>query len=237
MSIHSGHRQRVRNRFLEEGLDHFDDYVVLEMALFYCFPQIDTNPIAHRLINTFGSFPQVLEAPVEELTKVEGIGANAATFLSFLGALCRFYYVEKSKPTKRMKSSEDFARYIAPHFLGRRNEMVYLMCLDAKYHLLCCRMLSEGNVNNTAVSVRKIIEIALGMGASYVVLAHNHPKGYAIASYEDVQTTIELQNSLSAVGIALLDHIVIADNNYASIVYKKQTGKCIDTDENGKESE
>ena len=84
MSVHDGHRQRLKERFCKEGLDNFDEHQVLELLLFYCIPRMDTNPIAHALLNRFGRLAQVLEAPVEELEKVPGIGHNAAVFLSLI---------------------------------------------------------------------------------------------------------------------------------------------------------
>ena len=89
MSMHDGHRQRLKNRFREEGLDHFDEHQVLELLLFYCIPRIDTNELAHRLLERFGSLANVLEAKAEELEKVPGIGSNAATFLNLVTAVER----------------------------------------------------------------------------------------------------------------------------------------------------
>lgn len=219
MAIHDGHRQRLKNRFIKEGLDNFDDYVVLELLLFYCIPRIDTNEIAHRLIKHFGSFPKVLDAPIEELQKVEGIGSNAAVFLSLLGAVNRYYQTKNVNVSRTLKSTDDFIQYLKPKFLGRRNEMVYLLCLDAKCKELTCKLISEGNVNNTSVSLRKIAEVALGSGATFAVLSHNHPDGVAMASIEDVQTTTQIREILEKVGVILLDHIVIADRESYSIMY------------------
>lgn len=219
MAIHDGHRQRLKNRFIKEGLDNFDDYVVLELLLFYCIPRIDTNEIAHRLIKHFGSFPKVLDAPIEELQKVEGIGSNAAVFLSLLGAVNRYYQTKNVNVSRTLKSTDDFIQYLKPKFLGRRNEMVYLLCLDAKCKELTCKLISEGNVNNTSVSLRKIAEVALGSGATFAVLSHNHPDGVAMASIEDVQTTTQIKEILEKVGVILLDHIVIADRESYSIMY------------------
>ena len=217
MSIHDGHRQRLKDRFRQEGLDKFDEIQVLELLLFYAIPQRDTNPLAHRLLDHFGSLPQVLEAPVEELEKISGVGANAATLLSLTTALARYYMVNRGTQTAILTSTEMCGDYLLPHFVGRRNETVFLLCLDAKCKVLCCKEVGEGSVNSASVPIRRIVEMALSMNATSVVLAHNHPSGLALPSGEDVQTTRRLAVALDAVDITLADHIVVADDDYVSM--------------------
>ena len=218
MSIHDGHRQRLKELLRKEGLDNFYDYQALELLLYYCIPRKDTNPIAHALLDRFGTLAQVLEAPVEELMAVEGVGENAATFLHLVTEIGRYYLVNRAEQVKVLPTLEDCARYLIPRFYGRRNEMVYLLCLDAKCKVLCCKELGEGVVNSTHISVRKIMETALAVNASTVVLAHNHPSGVAIPSADDIQTTRRVAAALSAVDIHLADHIVVAEDDYVSMV-------------------
>ena len=218
MSIHDGHRQRLKELFRKEGLDNFYDYQALELLLYYCIPRKDTNPIAHALLDRFGTLAQVLEAPVEELMAVEGVGENAATFLHLVTEIGRYYLVNRAEQVKVLPTLEDCARYLIPRFYGRRNEMVYLLCLDAKCKVLCCKELGEGVVNSTHISVRKIMEMALAVNATTVVLAHNHPSGVAIPSADDIQTTRRVAAALSAVDIHLADHIVVAEDDYVSMV-------------------
>lgn len=218
MSIHDGHRQRLKDRFLREGLDGFSDVQVLELLLFYCIPRKDTNPIAHDLLSRFGSLSQVLEAPVEELVKVPCISENAATFLHLITEVGRYYLVDRETRVSVLPTIEDCARYLMAYFFGRRNETVFLLCLDAKCKVLCCREVGEGSVNSAGISIRKIVETALGVNATTVVLAHNHPSGIAVPSGDDVQTTRRIAAALSAVDIHLADHIVVADSDYVSLV-------------------
>ena len=131
MPIHDGHRQRLKNRFLKEGLDSFSEIQVLELLLFYCIPRKDTNPIAHALLDHFGSLSQVLEAPAEELQKVEGVGESAATFLHLTTEVGRYYLVNRTMQATILPTIEDCAQYMLPFFFGRRNETVFLLCLDA----------------------------------------------------------------------------------------------------------
>ena len=218
MSIHEGHRERLRKRFLDEGLDNFTEIQVLEILLFYCIPRRDTNPIAHALLEHFGTLSQVMEAPVEELAKVPGIGENTATFLSLVRDVGRYYMVNRSTQNTILTTIEMCANYMLPYFFGRRVETVFLLCLDAKCKVLCCKEVGEGSVNSAGISVRKIVETALGANATTVVLAHNHPSGVAVPSAEDIQTTRRIAMALRAVEINLADHIVVADDDYVSLV-------------------
>ena len=218
MSIHDGHRQRMKDRFRAEGLDHFSDIQVLELLLFYCIPRKDTNPIAHALLERFGSLSQVLDAPIGELAKVPGMGKSAATFLSLTTAVGRYYQVDRAMNVEILTSIEACGRYLVPFFYGRRNETVFLLCLDAKCKVLCCKEIGEGSVNSAGVPIRRIVEAALGVNATTVILAHNHPSGIAVPSGEDVQATQRVAAALSTVDIALADHILVADDDFVSMV-------------------
>ena len=217
MSIHDGHRQRLKERFLREGLDHFSDVQVLELLLFYCIPRQDTNPIAHSLLERFGSLSQVLEAPAEELCKVPGIGQSAAVLVSMMLPISRFYQKNRTENVRILTSMDACGEYLVPYFHGRRNETVFLLCLDAKCKVLGCREMGEGSVNSAGVPIRRIVETALGLNATTAILAHNHPSGFALPSGEDIQTTHRVAAALSAVEITLADHIIVADGDYVSI--------------------
>ena len=225
-SIHKGHRERLKQRFLEEGLDNFTEIQVLELLLFYAIPRSDTNPLAHALLEHFGSLSQVLEADVEELKKVPGIGDHAATLLALVIDLCRYYQVTCAQQTEILTTLDACGKYLVPRFFGRTRETVFLLCLDAKCKVLCCKEIGEGSVNTAAISVRKVVETALSANATTVILAHNHPSGIAVPSNEDIQTTQRIAAALSAVEIHLADHIVVADGDYVSMV---QSGCRFDT--------
>ena len=221
-NVHGGHRERLKNRFLEEGLEHFDEHQVLELLLFYCIPRQDTNPIAHALLEHFGSLSQVMEAPPSELKKVAGMGEASATFLSLLNAFDRYYQVNRASSLVILNTLEQCGRYLMPFFYGRRNETVYLLCLDAKCKVLCCKEVGEGSVNSAAVPIRRVVEMALGANATSVVLAHNHPSGLAVPSDEDQLTTRQLAIALAAVDITLVDHMIMADDEFVSL---RQSGR------------
>ena len=217
MSIHDGHRQRLKNRFLNEGLDNFEEVQVLELLLFYCIPRQDTNPIAHALLDRFGSLSQVLDAQPEELKKIPGISDATATFLPLVTAAGRYYLVNRTASFSPLTSVEKCGEYLLPRFHGRRNETVFVLCLDAKCKVICCKEVGEGSVNSAAVPIRKIVEIALNSNATSVVIAHNHPSGLALPSPEDEHTTAKVAKALAAVDIELADHIIVADDDYVSL--------------------
>lgn len=218
MSIHDGHRQRLKERFLREGLDNFDEVNVLELMLFYCIPRSDTNPLAHALLDHFGSLAQVLDASVDELMKIPGVGQNVATFLKLMTEIGRYYQIKRSEPGDILRSIEDCGKYMMPYFFGREHETVFMLCLDAKCKVICCKKVGEGSVNSANIPVRRVVEMALGANATTVVLAHNHPSGLAIPSAEDVQTTYKVAKALDSVEIILADHIVVSKEDFVSIV-------------------
>lgn len=218
MPVHDGHRQRLKERFLSEGLDHFDELYVLELLLFYCIPRKDTNPIAHRLLDHFGSLTAVFEATVDQLQKVPGISKNTAAFLTLIPQAGRYYQIKRAEPGDILHTIEQCGRYLVPYFYGRENETVFLLCLDAKCKVLGCKMVGEGSVNSASIPIRRVVEIALNTNATTVILAHNHPSGLAFPSADDIQTTLRVAKAMEAVEITLADHIVVADNDFVSMM-------------------
>ena len=217
MEEHAGHRKRMKSRFLHYGLSNFDDHNILELLLFYAQPRKDTNALAHRLMETFGSLDAVFEAPPEALMKVEGIGESAAVLIHLVPEAARRYRIAKETPGNIISSSEDVGRYMIPRFLNCRGEAVYLICLDPKRRVLGCHELSSGSPTSVSVTVRQIVEIALTQNAAAVILAHNHPNGLALPSPEDNASTQRIRNALALVNIPLLDHIIVSGEDFVSM--------------------
>lgn len=217
MSIHAGHRQRLKERFLKDGLDNFEEHQVLELLLFYGIPQRDTNEIAHELIRKFGTLSRVLEATPEELSQVKYVGDNVTTLFQLITAVARYYQVSCAMREEILPTIEACGKYLVPFFYQRPNETVFLLCLDAKCKVLCCEKVGEGSVNSAGVPIRKIVELALKSNATAAILAHNHPSGLAIPSGEDIQTTRRVAMALDAVEISLVDHIIVADHDWTSL--------------------
>ena len=216
-SIHTGHRQRAKEEFLARGLAGLADHKVLELLLFYAIPQGDVNPLAHHLVEHFGSLSGVFNAPYEELVKVKGVGANTATLIRLLPAIAGRYLEQSGEPGDVMSTSWHFHQLLMPLFLGARNEMAYLVCMDGKGKLLTYRKLGEGITDSVLITARKVMEAALACNASRVVLAHNHISGIAIYSDADVAATREVAKLLRQVDIELVDHYIIANDDMLSM--------------------
>lgn len=216
-NLHAGHRSRVKEEFLRRGLDSFPEHRVLELLLFYAIPQGDTNELAHRLIERFGSLAGVMDASVEDLCAVPGVGEHTAVLLRMIPGLCGRYVASRSDLGDIVDSSARVREVLGPYFFGARNEMVYLLCLDGKRKVLGVRKITEGSINAAEVTTRRITEEAMSLRASAVILAHNHVSGIAIPSNEDCATTRYLRQVLGPVGIELLDHVVFCDDDMVSM--------------------
>lgn len=216
-SIHEGHRLRMKNRFLEQGLDSFEPHEVLEILLYYAIPQGNTNPLAHHLLDTFGSISKVLDAPVEALEKVKGVGPSSAVLLKMIPQLARIY-LEDLKVPRPLLDIDDIAHYIIPKFVGRVKEVVVLLLLNSRAEVLFCDVINEGSVKEVSVYVREIVHMAMLHNATSAVLAHNHPSGNTFPSRGDMKVTADVYDALDPVGVTLLDHLIIADGkNYLSM--------------------
>ncbi len=206
------------DRFRLEGLDDFNSLQALELMLFFSIPRVDTNELAHRLLDRFATVSRVMDASLDELMEVPGVGLNTATLLHLFKDAGRYYQVDSVKRDTMMKTIDDCARYLIPYFMGRQMEMVYLLCMNANCNVIACRQVGEGEVNAAVISPRRVVELALTEKASSVVLAHNHPSGVALPSHEDVAVTRRLAETLAAVDVVLVDHLIVADEDYVSLV-------------------
>lgn len=215
-NVHKQHRERVKNRFLAEGMDHMPPHNALELLLFYAIPQGDVNGLAHRLIERFGSFSAVIDAPYEQLLEVDGVGPHAATMLKLLPAAARYYAADKCRDMT-LDTTEKAISYFIDLYLGIGEEQVYLTCLDGRSKVISSVMLHRGSINSVEISMRKLALTALNSGAAGVIVAHNHPGGVALPSPEDLATTAKLMQLLSQLGITLIDHIIVADNDAVSL--------------------
>ena len=214
-----GHRKRLKERFVNCGLDDFNEYNALELLLFYTIPQKDTNPIAHRLIDKFGSFTDVLDADYDDLLTVDGVSEHTATFLKMLPQAARYYESRKITAKEKFSSLQTIGEYLVRKYVGITKETVYMLLLDNKKCLISCEKVHEGSVSSAAVSVRKMAETALKKRAAAVVVAHNHPAGLPIPSTDDLFITKSLKNALQTLEIELVDHFIIADDKYCTICH------------------
>lgn len=216
--LHEGHRQRVRNRLIQEGLDGFADHQVLELLLFYCIPIKDTNELAHKLLGEFGSLAGLFEASPKEICTRCKVSDNTALLLSLIPSLSRRYFKGKWGEKPLLNSSAKAGEYAVSLFVGRRYEAFYLLCLDAKNRVNYAALVHEGTINEAPVYPRLIVETALRHQASTVILAHNHPGGTLRPSGADKEVTERIVAALGAISIQVADHIIVAGDAYYSFM-------------------
>ena len=185
MAIHDGHRERMRKQLKTSGMDSLSDVQVLEVLLYYAAPRGDTNPAAHALLNRFGTLDGVFSAPEAELKKVDGVGDAAAQLIALVPQVARRCLMSRSAQIQVLDTTSKCGRYLLPYFHGEHEEVVYLLCLDAKCKALDCVLIHRGGVNVASIAARKVVKTALDANATSVVLAHNHPSGLALPSPED----------------------------------------------------
>ncbi len=210
-SGHQGHWERLRERFSKGGLSGFHDYEILELLLTYIFRRGNPKPTAKELLNNFGNnLASVLDAPVEELCKIKGIGKEAATLISFIPQLFEAYQKSRWDLQESICSTESAVSYLRAHLGTQRNEVFCVLALDSQNRLIAIEQVQQGSVNRTAVFPRLVAEVSLKHRATAVILAHNHPGGSPTPSGADRQLTKKLKIMLTDLDIVVHDHIIVA---------------------------
>ena len=216
--MHQGHRKRVKNRYIKEGFDNFQDHEVLEAALFLANKRGDTNATSHLLINEFGSVKGVLEADFDMLQKVEGVGECTAFSLKvILELLKRYERCVHENPVRYTRISQ-IGMYFYNKYIGVTKERLYVMLFNNRMNLLDCVMVSEGSVTSTGIPLNKINDLIVQKKAAAVVLAHNHPDGLAVPSPNDMEVTDTVRQLLESIDVTLVEHLIIADNRFYPIM-------------------
>ena len=218
MTMHEGHRHRLRERFRLEGLEHFAPHEVLELLLFYARARGDVNPLAHRLLETFGSLKGVLEAPVDQLCTVDGVGEETATLISLMVPMFRRYELCVCEKKPRLANYRDAEEYCKALLAGLRKERFYVISLSAQMRVIGVRLIGEGSLTEVPAYPRLVVEAALNHNAYSILLCHNHPSGNPQPSMGDITCTRELDGVLAPLGIALVDHIIVGEGKMCSLV-------------------
>lgn len=215
--IHSGHRQRMKKRFLTGGVDSFSDHEVFELLLFYAIPRRDVNELSHQLVERFGSLKGVFDADFEDLCSIDGMGENAATLIKLVAASLRRYALGDSDEVFVYDTLKKVGDYAVRLYVGVSVEKVYAMLFDNKMQLIDTVMLAEGAVNSVRVSARTITEKAIKRNAASIILIHNHPNGSPYPSDEDKRFSNFLKGILGNLDINLIDHIIVSGRFYRPV--------------------
>ena len=218
MSEFTGYQKRTIGHFQEQGLQTLDEAHVLELLLFFTDQSQNAYQLSHALLGRFGSLENVVNVPIEMLETVPGVDKRTAVLICLTGQIGRYCQTQHGMDApEHLKTSRECAEYLKPFFSGQRNEKVYLLCLDSKASVICCREIGEGNVCSANIPIRKIMETVLSLNAVSVILAHNHPGGLPYPSTDDIITTRRLAVALDGVDVVLADHIIFADGDYVSL--------------------
>jgi len=215
-NLHAGHREKLKQRFIEEGLESFEDHQILEMLLFYTIPRRDTNELAHSLIKKFGTLEAIFDSSPEQLMELGRVTKNTAVLLTMIPALSKKYMLLKQGKKPVLDSSAKAGQYITKLFIGKNYEAFYVCCLNSQNHLNYAALVHEGTINEAPVYPRLIVETALRYQANSVILAHNHPGGSLKPSAADIEVTRKISDALKTISIKVVDHIIVSGNNYYS---------------------
>ncbi|MEE1321957.1 MAG: JAB domain-containing protein [Acutalibacteraceae bacterium] len=218
INVHSGHRQRMREKFFQQGIDGFDDHEVLEMLLYYVLPQRNTNSIAHDLINHFGSFSAVLEADTESLVSRPYVSENAAFLIKFMLPVYNRYIKSVTEQKKKFDTTDDIVAYLRSKYVGNTHESVYALFFDAEGNLIVSKKINDGDISSSFFDLRKLASAALETKATSVIISHNHPHGVALPSREDVAITQKAFDLLKSLKVKLSDHIILTETAHFSMV-------------------
>ncbi len=218
--MHDGHRARLKNRFLQKGISAFEDHEALELLLFYALPRRDTNALAHTLLEKFGSLDRLLHADIKDIARVDGIGEQSAILISLAGGLAARSASDKRGKAPKLKSIDIAINYVQTLFQRKTEEQFYVVCLDAHCAVLHTELLSRGTATEAPVYIRHITESVIRTGAHKVIVAHNHPGGSPQPSKKDIDTTQRILLAMNALGIDMLDHIIVGKNDAFSLAEK-----------------
>ncbi len=221
-SLHHFHRQRMKETFRKSGFSGFMYHNMLEMMLFYSIPRKNTNETAHMLINEFGSFAGVLDAPIESLQRINGVGIETATYLKMFPEVFRAYEESKQVARPVILSSDSAAKYLKHFFVAVNVEKFVVLYLDGNGKLIKEDVTTQYATDYVHVNIVSILQSAVSVEAKTIVIAHNHNDGFAVPSEEDIKLTNELASKCAPLKIALCDHILFAGNEVCSFSKSKK---------------
>jgi DNA repair protein RadC len=212
-----GHRGRMRDKLLERGAEALADYELLEMLLFFAFKTGDTKPLAKGLINRYGSFAAVLAAPPRELLDAPGLGQHSVSAIKLVQAAA--LRLAKAEVMERpvLNNWERLTAYLAAVLAREKVEQFRVLFLDPRNHLLADEIQGKGTVNHTPVYPREVVKRALEVGATALILVHNHPSGDPTPSKADVEVTAEVKAAAAVFGIVVHDHLIVGNGRQTSL--------------------
>jgi len=217
-SLKEGHRERLRARYLKAGGDGFPEYDMVELLLTYCIQRRDVKPIARALLNRFKDIGGIMDAELHELCEVEGMGENSALLLKLMRDLCVRYLDCRMKNTDVISSPDQLQNYARMKLAQYPDEMMMLICLNSKNHVIGSEILSRGTLDYAVIYPRNVAVNALRKKAAGVIIIHNHPSGVTLPSKADKKFTEDVRAALKSLEIRLLDHMIVSRTDAFSFV-------------------
>lgn len=231
-NIHAGHRARVRENVFKNGFEQLEDHRLLELLLFYSIPREDTNEIAHRLLNEFGSFTEIVKATPKKLSEVQGVGRNSAIQIAAIGELFKRVIEEGAVKRTSYRTIEELVALVRSQYLNEKNEKLLFICFDSAMRLKKIESFTEGDSVRTSAELKTALSKILENDPTFVIMAHNHPEGPALPSNTDVGSTMTVSTTLRNLGINLADHIIINRTAYFSMREDSRYKNLFDTEIN-----
>ncbi len=217
--MHANHRRRMREKVEKYGFEALSDHEKLELLLFYAIPRANTNEQGHRLLEKFGSFSAVLDAPVDEIIAVDGVGERSASFLKIIPQICNYYINDKCIKFNTFETIDDIGRYMKNKFIGIEVEKVYMMCFDSRNKCIYESWVdSLGTSTSVELNSQFIVKAAIKCSATSVAIGHNHPRGVSVPSSADLDATYGLTDTLRTIKVRLIEHFVFDENGYGTLI-------------------
>lgn len=223
--LHTGHRERMRRRFMEDGnFDNFQYHEILEIILYYSIKRADTNALAHKMLDSFGSFHALLNASVYEIMSTCNVSENTAFLISMIPHIAKRYMDSQNTEHCIVKTKNDAFRLLQPMSMGETRERFYLICLDAGHRVIKLERLDRGGVNSTGVRIEQLIEMLMKHKAVYAIVAHNHPGRTMKPSSDDIAATDKIKAAFDMINVVLLDHIILCGDRCYSFAQNRMCG-------------
>jgi DNA repair protein RadC len=210
------HRQRLKEKYLEVGLEGFHDYEIMEFLLTYGIPQKDVKPLAKELIHRFGGLKGIIDADIDDLRQVKGIGAHSAILIKLVKDIGSFYLLQKARERPQVSCTAELLNFCKSSMGALKDEEFRVCYLDAQNKIISFETIQEGVVNQAVVYPRKVLEKALECKASAIILVHNHPSGHVRPSDADIRLTRTIQETARTLDILVHDHVIIGENRFFS---------------------
>lgn len=225
MGLHDGHRERMLSKFEKNGFSLFEEHEKLEMILFYGVPRRNTNELAHELLNKYRTIANVMDAPKRELLEFDGFTTRTYQLFQMIKETYALYEIEKKAYKTYMTTKDEFRSFFQLYFVTEKQEQVAIICLDSVGKVLRTQKIGSGNTGESFFNLQEMVKIMIDCSATEIVIAHNHPGNNSHPSQDDIDSTVQIKQSLDSLGFRLLDHFIVCENDCYSMASAEETAE------------